>query len=611
MTDRVERKRNLCRRCTLQRLSIALFTILLLACGSKAVQDAQTFLDVKEYGRAKDLLELELKTNPKNEDAYLLLGKTNLLLEDEDAASKAFDTALLLDKDNKERIGATYAAAGQALYEGIPGGEEVQTERITKALSYLSRALTYDPDAKASIKQWALRTAGDQASTTRTTHPLLLLGGITSLDPSFRRGRMMNRMPTATAYAERNFMEEAAIYARSAGSWDPSHLKPAAKLLRAAGLVSQDADYLRLAIKWDPTLDDEPVAWALTQAGALPHAEYLRRYPKGAHVAQARTLIVRGASDDGLLAYFPMDGNPWKFAANVANEPGVRGDATVLHDGWILLGPDLTVLPGDFTISLFVKSTDRGQLIAKATANRHVLGIGHTDAQTPQGVAFTFNGGEVNVYSTTDVLDGQWHHLAAVTRGRTAELWVDGEHQRSQPIPEYPSDPGRFGIGRLGEIEDTFTGAFDELKLWRRALDPAEIRSEAHVQRTPSDAAQVPAQTDTTATTTSGSFSDGSRTPEQVVGVLPVSLDALDRGITAAGSRSLRAEELSALNRMELSVLRNSIYARHGQRFKSAMLQSYFSSEPWYRENPNYHEGLLTPADRQNLATIATAERSR
>jgi len=404
----------------LQRLALIVLTILFLACGSKAVKDAQTFLDVKEYGRAKELLELELKANPKHEEAYLLLGRTNLLLEDEDAAGKAFDTALLLDKTNKKRIGAAYAAAGQALYEGIPAGEEVQTERITKALAYLSRALTYDPDANTSIKEWALLIAKEQARTARTTHPLLLLGGIVTLDPSVRTDAARLAMTTATAYGERTFTEEAAIYARSAASWDPAHLKPAAKLLHAAGIASQDAGYLRLAIKWDPTLDDEPAAWALTQAGALPHAEYLRRYPKGAHAAAARP-------------------------------------------------------PADHT---------------------------------------------------------------------------------------------------------------------------AEV-----------------AQTDTTATqvmvtTTSGVFSDGSRTPEEVVSVQASSPNALDRLITAAGTRALRAEELYVLNRMELSVLRNSIYARHGRRFKSAMLQGYFSSEPWYRENPNYHDGLLTTADRQNLATIGAAERA-
>jgi tetratricopeptide (TPR) repeat protein len=319
----------------LQRPALIVLTILFLACGSKAVNDAQTFLDVKEYGRAKELLELEIKANPKHEDAYLLLGKANLLLEDEDAAGKAFDVALLLDKKNKERIGAAYAAAGQALYEGIPAGEEVQTERITKALAYLSRALTYDSDANTGIKEWALQIVKEQARTSRTTHPLVLLGGIVTLDPTVRTDAAQLAMATANAYSERAFTEEAAIWARSAGSWDPTHLKPAAKLLHAAGIASQDADYLRLAIKWDPTLDDEPAAWALTQAGVLRPAEYLRRYPNGAHAADARApgRASTVAHDPSMVACFPMEGNPWKHAANVANELGVRGDATVLHDG--------------------------------------------------------------------------------------------------------------------------------------------------------------------------------------------------------------------------------------------------------------------------------------
>lgn len=607
-----------CRRCSLQRPALIVLTILFFACGSKAVKDAQTFLDVKEYGRAKELLELELKANPKHEEAYLLLGKTNLLLEDEDAAGKAFDTALLLDKTNKGRIGAAYAAAGQALYEGIPVGEEVQTERITKALAYLSRALTYDPDANTSIKEWALRITKEQARTSRTTHPLLLLGGIVTLDPTFRTDVAQLAMTTANAYSERAFTEEAAIWARSAGSWDPSHLKPAAKLLHAAGIASNDADSLRLAIKWDPTLDDEPVAWAFTQAGVLPRAEYLRRYPTGAHAAAARGIHAGNvANDEQLVAYLPFDRPRWSedhtgsvtiSSSNAIVTTGVHAEAVTLTDGWILFdAPAFSLLPGDFTISLFVKSTDHGQLIAKGTGTRHVFGIGHTDAHTPQGVAFSFNGGEVNVYSTTDVLDGTWHHLAAVKRGRIAELWVDGVRQRSQPVPDYPIDPGRFGIGRLGEIEDAFTGMFDELKLWRRALDPAEIQGEAAALRTLTNATlTVTPENAGAAETAADRRSLRDRLSLTITNIRYAHFEKLMGDVQ---SRILSESDLTSMGRLELSILRNSIYARHGRRFQSAQLQAFFASESWYRENPTYHDGLLTSTDRQNLATIGAAER--
>jgi hypothetical protein len=274
----------------------------------------------------------------------------------------------------------------------------------------------------------------------------------------------------------------------------------------------------------------------------------------------------------------------------------------------ILLGPDLTVLPGDFTISLFVKSTDHGQLIAKATSTRHVLGIGHTDAHTPQGVAFSFNGGEVNVESTTDVLDGTWHHLAAVKRGRIAELWVDGVHQRSQPIPEYASDPGRFGIGRLGEIADTFTGTFDELKVWRRALDPAEIQGEAAALRNLTNAPlTVTPENAGAAEVTADRRSLRDRLSLSITNIRYAHFAGL---LGDLPRRVLSESDLTSMGRLELSILRNSIYARHGRRFQSAQLQAFFASESWYRENPTYHDGLLTAADRQNLATIGAAERA-
>ena len=425
-------------------------------------------------------------------------------------------------------------------------------------------------------------------------------------------------MATANAYSERAFSEEAAIWARSAGSWDPTHLKPAANLLHAAGIASQDADYLRLAIKWDPTLDDEPVAWALTQAGVLPHAEYLRRYPTGAHAAAAWGIQVGNvANDKQLVSYLPFDRPRWSqdhtgsvtiSSSNAIVTAGVHAEAVTLTDGWMLFdAPTFSLLPGDFTISLYVKSTDHGQLIAKGTGTRHVLGIGHTDAHTPQGVAFTFNGGEVNVYSTTDVLDGTWHHLAAVKRGRIAELWVDGVHQRSQPVPDYPSDPGRFGIGRLGEIADTFTGTFDELKLWRRALAPAEIQGEAAALRTLTNATlTVMPENAGAAELTADRRSLRDRLSLTLTNIRYAHFEKLMGDVQR---RILSESDLSSMGRLELSILRNSIYARHGRRFQSAQLQAFFASESWYRENPRYHDGLLTSTDRQNLATIGAAER--
>lgn len=47
-------------------------------------------------------------------------------------------------------------------------------------------------------------------------------------------------------------------------------------------------------------------------------------------------------------------------------------------------------------------------------------------------------------------------------------------------------------------------------------------------------------------------------------------------------SRYVTHNDLASLNQGQLRVLRNSIYARHGRKFKDANLRQYFNSQPWY-----------------------------
>lgn len=106
------------------------------------------------------------------------------------------------------------------------------------------------------------------------------------------------------------------------------------------------------------------------------------------------------------------------------------------------------------------------------------------------------------------LLDGQWHHVAAVRRwrarsGATLELWIDGVRIGSTDIPEridmrrfwdklpHPDDPPEVGGWAFGaevmtawdfyftQYED-YKGWIDELRLWGRALTPAEIARAAN-----------------------------------------------------------------------------------------------------------------------------------
>ena len=56
--------------------------------------------------------------------------------------------------------------------------------------------------------------------------------------------------------------------------------------------------------------------------------------------------------------------------------------------------------------------------------------------------------------------------------------------------------------------------------------------------------------------------------------------------------------------------MRNTVYARHGKQFKSAMLQQYFDNMEWYTADPSFVESKLTKTDITNIRLIKSVENS-
>lgn len=113
---------------------------------------------------------------------------------------------------------------------------------------------------------------------------------------------------------------------------------------------------------------------------------------------------------------------------------------------------------------------------------------------------------------TPSLLDNRWHHVVALRRwrepsGATLELWVDGARVGATDIPDrtdmrkfwdklaHPDDPKQLGGWALGsevmaawnyavtQFED-YKGLVDDLRLWGRALAPAEIAALARGRST-------------------------------------------------------------------------------------------------------------------------------
>ena len=67
-----------------------------------------------------------------------------------------------------------------------------------------------------------------------------------------------------------------------------------------------------------------------------------------------------------------------------------------------------------------------------------------------------------------------WHHVAAVQDANGRKLYLDGKAVADGPRAR-ADGPGAFTLGGAGGVDEPFQGALGEIRLYRRALDPAEI----------------------------------------------------------------------------------------------------------------------------------------
>jgi hypothetical protein len=65
---------------------------------------------------------------------------------------------------------------------------------------------------------------------------------------------------------------------------------------------------------------------------------------------------------------------------------------------------------------------------------------------------------------------------------------------------------------------------------------------------------------------------------------------------------------LHGLSLHELRLLRNEIYARHGRIFKTAWIEQYFGSQPWYDPKEDFKDEEISGADKTNIETIVAYE---
>ncbi|WP_040481803.1 LamG domain-containing protein, partial [Mariniradius saccharolyticus] len=131
------------------------------------------------------------------------------------------------------------------------------------------------------------------------------------------------------------------------------------------------------------------------------------------------------------------------------------------------------------TISAWVRpnALHKGTIVSKADGNGFEFWL-DSNGQLEFRLNRGNNGSQYRMRSTYNYSGdiGKWVHLAATFDGTTMRVFVNGQEDKSQSFTPFTigTNSGDLVIGALGTIQ-RLNGSLDELRLYNRALDPAEI----------------------------------------------------------------------------------------------------------------------------------------
>jgi len=84
-----------------------------------------------------------------------------------------------------------------------------------------------------------------------------------------------------------------------------------------------------------------------------------------------------------------------------------------------------------------------------------------------------------SITSTTNIYDGEWHHIAGTFDGSTQKIYIDGTQENSASvsgtIQSTPNEPTYIGWRYNGMDTNHFPGYIDEILIFNRALNNDEI----------------------------------------------------------------------------------------------------------------------------------------
>ena len=91
-------------------------------------------------------------------------------------------------------------------------------------------------------------------------------------------------------------------------------------------------------------------------------------------------------------------------------------------------------------------------------------------------LAFSVGGGTSVCNKVIEL--NEWQHIVAQVDDRTHRYWINGEKAgefAGKNLPPGKADTANVFVGKTHEAQREFLGLIDEIRVWNRALDEAEV----------------------------------------------------------------------------------------------------------------------------------------
>jgi len=182
-----------------------------------------------------------------------------------------------------------------------------------------------------------------------------------------------------------------------------------------------------------------------------------------------------GNGHDGTLPDSGALWIPWGAINGAIHIDGANGSDIKLGT-W-----DPTEGTGQLSVAMWVKWAGTGDqnqgLLSKREGGWSVdsMLFGFRITQSDAGIRLHHAGAMVAVAGALTPVVGQWAHVAATFDGTTARLYVNGVEVGSGPFSLGNNPAAEMRIGSYNNDSPTYNGDIDEVRMYNRALTPAEL----------------------------------------------------------------------------------------------------------------------------------------